>query len=40
MSTSHPRFTTQIDGSPEIIFDLILAELKRYLEAPPKQVDL
>jgi len=23
MSTSHPRFTARIDGSPEVIFDLM-----------------
>jgi hypothetical protein len=29
MSTSHPRFTTRIEGSPEIIFDLI-ADMPNY----------
>ena len=29
MSTSHPRFTARIEGSPEIIFDLI-ADLPNY----------
>ena len=29
MSTSHPRFTARIEGSPEIIFDLI-ADMPNY----------
>jgi hypothetical protein len=29
MSTSHPRFTTRIEGSPEIIFDLV-ADMPNY----------
>jgi polyketide cyclase/dehydrase/lipid transport protein len=29
MSTSHPRFTTRIEGSPETIFDLI-ADMPNY----------
>jgi hypothetical protein len=41
MSTSHPRFRTQIDGSPETRKEnvRILAELKHYVEAQPKQRD-
>jgi hypothetical protein len=41
MSASHPRFTTQIDGSPETRTEnvRILAELKHYVEAQPKQRD-